>query len=383
MSTSNRALYSCFPDERQLQLLRFCLSTDDALARQFWETWIAATDLDTLEPASTRLLPLAFHRLQSLRVSHPELPRLGGTLRHSWANNITQRHHLSPLIAELSRRSIDHLLLKGLPLAFSVYPNPGARPMDDVDLLVPFDRAWETLDYLWASGCVPLQSPPRRQPGRPPDEPLRFQHGTGLRTPAGLSLDLHWFALEDCSHPGADAGFWQRRQPLPGPVPSWQPAPEDQFLHLCIHGLRASPIGSIRWIADVVLLARAHAATFNWPLLLDEARRRHLIVPLRHAVLYLVEVFALPAPPDFLERLRAEPATWLERLAHRGNVRANVTAQCAATWLRYLHMTPEKSPPARLFGLPRFLSCKWGNIGYRAVATHVARRLFSAALPRD
>jgi len=384
MSTANRALYSCFPDERQLQLLRLCLSPDDTLARQSWETWIAATDLDVLEPASSRLLPLAFQRLQTLRVTHPELKRLGGTLRHSWASNLTQRHHLSALLTELDLRGIDHLLLKGLPLAFSVYPNPGARPMDDVDLLVPFARAWETLDLLWASGCVPLQSPPKRQPGRPPDEPLHFQHGTGLRTPSGLSLDLHWCALEECSHPGADTGYWQRRKKLPGPGPAtWQPAPEDQFLHLCVHGLRASPIGSIRWIADIILLHRVHADTFNWTLLLDEARRRHLVVPLRHAILYLVETFALPAPADFLARLRAEPSSWLERLAHRGNIQATVTAQCAATWLRYKRMTPEKSPPARLLGLPRFLSSKWGNISYPAVAGHVTRRIFSSLLPRD
>ena len=384
MSTANRGLYSCFPDERQRQLLDLCLSSDADIARASWEKWIAATDLDILEPASSRLLPLAFHRLQALRIDHPEMKRLGGTLRHSWANNLTQRHHLSALIVELDRRGIDHLLLKGLPLAFSVYPNPGARPMDDVDLLVPFERAWETLDMLWTTGCVPLQSPPKRNPARPPDEPLHFQHGTGLRTPAGLSLDLHWFALEDCSHPGADAGFWQRRKKLPGPGPTtWQPAPEDQFLHLCVHGLRASPIGSIRWIADVILLARAHAATFDWNLLLDEARRRHLVVPLRHAVLYLVENFNLAVPAGFPACLRAESSTWLERLAHRGNIQATVTAQSAATWLRYKHMRPDDSAVSRVFTFPRFLRSKWGNISYAAVATHVGRRLFSAILPRD
>ena len=40
------------------------------------------------------------------------------------------------IIREFKRKDIDFLILRGLYLAFAVYPDAGSRPMADVDLLV-------------------------------------------------------------------------------------------------------------------------------------------------------------------------------------------------------------------------------------------------------
>lgn len=370
------ALRSCLPDERQHRLLTVCLalSPEDALAA--WERWIGEVDVETLDPASNRLLALAYQRLAALDVKHREMARLGGVLRHAWANNLTQRHRLEPVLRLFDAHRLPHLLLKGAPLAFSVYPNPGARPMDDVDLLVPLADAREATRLLLEAGGQLLQNPvPPRGP-RPEDpDPLLFKHGLAIGTAQQLNLDLHWFALADCCAPGIDDGFWARRRPLPALAGAWQPAPEDNVLHLCVHGLRAGPISSVRWIADVVLALRAAGPDFDWRLLLAEARRRRLVAPVRHALTYLAENFDAPIPDEELTRWRAEPVGLLERAAHHGNVSANWFTQFAATWLRYRRTAAGRRGWLRRWaGFPAYLSHSWGHVSYGRVAWHILRR---------
>jgi Uncharacterised nucleotidyltransferase len=369
------ALRSCLPDARQRLLLELCFAPEPARARAAWEAWVAQVDIERLETASSRLLPLAYHRLAAWRIQHPELPRLAGVLRHAWADNLSRRHKLAPVLAELDRAGIPHLLLKGAPLAFAIYPNPGARPMDDVDVLVPLARGREALALLTSGGGWVLENPlppPPADPAAP--DPMLFKHGCALKTASGLHLDLHWFALADCCQPGADDGFWARRRPLPGAGTAWQPAPEDNFLHLCVHGLRANPVSSIRWIADTVLLLRAAENTFDWALLLAEARRRRLVAPLRHAVDYLHAEFAAPVPPAWLEKIRSEPLTRLERAAHRGNIRSDFAGQFAATWLRYRRTSARLGALRAAAGFPTYLRHAWGHVSFRRVFAHIIRR---------
>ena len=351
------------------------LSGDADTAIAAWEKWNSRVDIEKLEPASTRLLPLAAHRLNALRVQHQEMPRLQGVLRHAWATNLSHRRNVDALLNWLARESIDHVLLKGLPLAFCVYPNPGTRPMDDVDVFVPFGDAWRTMDLLQGNGWVPMQVPPRRRKGRPENESLWYQHGTAFRSPEGLNIDLHWFALEECSYLGADKRFWQRRVRLTGSPIGWQLAPEDQLLHLCVHGLRASPVSSIRWIADAVLLLRRQGQNLNWNIVLNEARLRRLIVPLRHALQYLSLDYSELVPVFVLKTLSDETVSYFERLAHHGNVRARPTTQFVSTWLRYRRMTPDRGFIARCVGFPRFLRLAWSTESYGAVAYHIVRRV--------
>jgi hypothetical protein len=370
------ALRSCLPDERQHRLLTVCLalSAEEALAA--WEHWIGEVDVETLDPASNRLLPLAYLRLNALGVRHREMPRLGGVLRHAWARNLTQRHRLEPVLRLFAAHGIEHVLLKGAPLAFSVYPNPGARPMDDVDVLVPLSRAREAMRLLIEAGGEFLENPvpPRGSSADDPD-PLLFKHGVAIGTAQELSLDLHWFALADGCVPGLDDGFWARRRPLPALGNAWQLAPEDNFLHLCVHGLRAGPVSSVRWIADAVFTLRAAGPDFDWVLLLDETRRRRLVAPVRHALIYIAENFDAPIPPEVLASWRAEPVGLFERVAHQGNVSANLFTQFAATWLRYRRTAAGRRGWLRRWaGFPTYLRHSWGHVGYRRVVWHILRR---------
>lgn len=369
------SLYSCLPNATQARLLRVCLAEDPAEVLAAWTAWIANVEIFTLERASSRLLPLAYHRLAALNVQHAEMPRLGGVLRHAWADNLTRRRHLQGVIAQLDAAGIPHLLLKGAPLAFGAYPHPGARPMDDVDLLVAHARGREALALLYAAGAADIDAPLPPAPTRSSDpDPMLFRHGCPLRTAEGLHLDLHWFALADCCQPGADEHFWTRRRPLPAIPGAFQLAPEDQVLHLCVHGLRGSPLPSIRWIADVVLTLRAAGPAFDWPLLLEEARRRRVVAPVREALRYLQAEFAAPVPATALAALEREPISRLENSALRGHLTSSFWGQAAATWLRYRRTTPQRGPLQAGLGFPTYLGHAWGHISFARVLAHIVQR---------
>ena len=67
------------------------------------------------------------------------------------AKNIILLDRTLEIVREFKKRSIDFLVLKGLYLAFTIYPDEGFRPMVDVDLLVrrvDLDRIDEVLAEL-------------------------------------------------------------------------------------------------------------------------------------------------------------------------------------------------------------------------------------------
>ncbi len=65
---------------------------------------------------------------------------------------LEQRMVLGRVSQLLDERGIDHVALKGAALAFTVYPQPAMRPLRDIDVLVPANRAEEAHRWLRDNG---------------------------------------------------------------------------------------------------------------------------------------------------------------------------------------------------------------------------------------
>jgi hypothetical protein len=118
------------------------------------------------------------------------------------------------------------MVLKGAPLAFSVYPSPALRPMADIDVLVEPHRAADATAVLAGSGWIPSRAVE-------PDV-LASLHGVGWRKRPG-ALDLHWYLLHESCWPGADAALWRRARPIViAGYTTLAPSPADQLLHTCV-----------------------------------------------------------------------------------------------------------------------------------------------------
>jgi len=106
----------------------------------------------------------------------------------------------------LRSSGIDVLALKGTALLTRYYGDDGARLLGDLDLLVPEVRFGEALAVLQREGWAP-----QTEGYRVPDP--RFNNAVQLIGTDGRSVDLHCHVLLESCAPGADRGFWERRNP--------------------------------------------------------------------------------------------------------------------------------------------------------------------------
>ena len=194
-------------------------------------------------------------------------------------NNFSALQSLGGILAELARQGIDIVVLPGAPL-LEFYPDPGCRPMDDIDLLVRPEQVPATAALLANMG---FSSPDRY---------------ADIFVRNSLVLDVH----EDLFHCGRiDARryagqldldqIWSRRQErMVEGVQLWMPCLEDMVLYTAVHALRHS-YRRLAWFADLRLLIDQD---LDWPFLFARARSGGLERPLAYGLKFLQQRELLP-----------------------------------------------------------------------------------------
>ncbi|MGC9334415.1 MAG: nucleotidyltransferase domain-containing protein, partial [Anaerolineae bacterium] len=189
-----------------------------------------------------KLLPLAYARLRELggdRVPPKVMAQLQGNYYANLAHIVRLQASLAQIVTALQAAGLQPIVLKGGALAGTVYPDPGLRPMGDLDLLVPTADMARAGTALVALGFRLSAGLPARM--------VAFQQrlGGGLEylcrgdfglTRVDLQHDLvgvdlcrHAFAIE----PGA---LWAAARPLAlEHGQALQLSAEDTLIHLCLH----------------------------------------------------------------------------------------------------------------------------------------------------
>jgi hypothetical protein len=134
----------------------------------------------------------------------------------------------APLRAALAAlEPIPAVVLKGAALADLVYPSPGARPMGDVDLLVPAARLDAALARLVPLGYT------RKYPGHRVLDAPGF-HERQLEGP--MELDLHQAFIQPERLAIDYPGIFERALPWPTLASNaFVLAPADAVVHACLH----------------------------------------------------------------------------------------------------------------------------------------------------
>jgi hypothetical protein len=366
----------CWPTAEQALLLRAILLAQPE-AGAAWRQWRAAVDLDLLDAGSVRLLPQLYRRLQRDGVRDPSMGRLRGVYRHAWYANQLRLRDLAALCRALADRGIEAMLLKGAALVTAWYGDPGLRPMDDVDVLVPSGLAAAAAQTLAGLGWRPQVPMTRRH--------AAAGHAMDFYSAAGQRLDLHWRLLPECCWPGADDAVWERsaRAAVRG-APVRVLAPADQLFHLSAHGVRWEPVPPVRWIADATaVLARGDAV--DWDTLVAEAARRRMTPPVRDALRYLRQAFGAPVPERVIAALAAAPVTAAERWEYRLRTRpANpLVGRVPEHWLRYRRLRRAGARVGFAAYLQVVLVCDGlGDLARRALLRHRWRRRERRVLAR-
>lgn len=257
--------------------------------------------------------PLLGHWLEQDRFdSSPEVTGvLGYQLRHNRLrmDRLTQR--AIALVERFARRGVPVSVIKGMHSAHRYFPEPGTRPVSDIDLVVaPRDLAVARL-LLIQSGYARgrgLAGPPAQEEWRPVgqrDVP---------RTLAFVHFDDPWSIDLQVSHDrrfgsGARIAHVDRALPAP-PWPSWGPTPTASvlpqpwlLLGLALHASANWENLSMLRLAELALVARRDA--IDWDAFINAAEHVGSPALVYPALCQCERLAPGTIPAAMLERCRA------------------------------------------------------------------------------
>lgn len=303
-------LHACTPNGAQRLLLRVALGDDDG-ALEAWREWRQTQDIDAIDSASFRLLPLIYLRLKVLAPGDPLLARLQVVYRHTWFKNQLLVNQAQQAADALEAAGIDTMLLKGGALSITRYTDPGARHMNDIDLMVrpaDFEPAMQLLlANNWnLQGTTPTRIATARRRG--------FIHGCGF-TLGEAEIDLHAqlsrFVWQD------DERVWGTSQQVQwGKLRVRVLAPTLALYHTCVHGVRWSH-AILTWIPDAMALLEQERDALDWDLLVNLSRQSRTVCQVWNALAFLAGEYGAPIPARLLQQLRESPTSWVERAEYR------------------------------------------------------------------
>ena len=288
-----------WPDRRQRLLVLAAVAPLEE-AREAWRQWREEVDLDAVDDASGRLLPLVWRRLAE-EAAGPDAGRLRGCYRLAWYRNQLLFRSAGDVLRGLHDAGLETLVLKGAALALLHYDEAGSRFMVDIDILVRTGRAADAIEVV---ECLGWQASDARVRDR-----LDVRHSAPFTSADGMLLDLHWNVLRQ---PADDGAFWDAAVPVTvGGVETRALCPTDQLLHVCGHAITGD--AGIVWIADALTLMRG---PIDWDRLVRQARARRLTLVLERLLRHVGDEFGAPVPSSALDQLARTPRRTYEAIGY-------------------------------------------------------------------
>lgn len=378
----NREHGYVWPSADQQQLLDAGLLQGQR-AMDAFEAWRASVRLeDDFSPATVRLLPLVYQNLHALGVQDPLLQRLKGVYRHSWYATHRLLYTTAPVIAALTAAGIPVMLIKGVPLAMGYYPNPAARPMSDIDVVIPPPVLNDALGVLARLGW--------RGPWPDPDL-IHFRHAVQRFGPSGGELDLHWKPLYE-TLPGARSGdsFFATSEPIDfkGSIVR-QPDPTHALFMTVVHGVRWNLETPVRWIPDALMILRRRGTDIDWDLFQRLVREYRVVRRATLGLEYLVDRFQPSIPPALLAGLRAMRPTMFERFESRvllsddGTLHPSVMRTQMSWVAEYGRHSAAQNPLSMILGFTHYMRFRLGLSGRRELLPRIAQGLLRRVVPSN
>lgn len=237
---------------------------------------------------------LFYQRYTAASVALP--PVLGRSWQRDYRQtagvNFAALQRLGGLLAAMEAGPGQVLLLPGAAL-LPFYPDPGCRPMDDLDLLVRPEVEGRFRELLQACGFAAVPRHP------------------GLWVSGDLALDLHEDLLNTARVRTRRYAGWMdlaevwrdsRSTRIEG-VEMGTLGLEDMVLYTAVHALRHS-FRRLTWFVDLHLLLQAG---IDWERLEDKAGRYNLVRPLVYGFRFLQEQATCPLPEPAIALLARTP----------------------------------------------------------------------------
>jgi hypothetical protein len=293
---------SIWPTPLQTDLLRATLLQDER-GLDAWRRIRPLLDIAAMDYGTHAMLPRLRANLIALGIEDdPLLQLFKGVQRFTWARTQILLAQVMPIVADLERRGVRTMLLKGAAMLVDGRRHAGMRHMGDVDVLVPAEAIATAVEVILGHGLLPIEPLPAWYLR---DYVPRVRGSVGFTDGAEGRIDLHWYVTRASCQDGADDDFWEASVPveLQG-VRSRALSPADELLMLIVHGLRWAPTPGYRWVLDAALVVRDADGQLDYERLAFQARRRRVAPAIRSALAFLHEVADVEVPPATMRGLR-------------------------------------------------------------------------------
>lgn len=241
----------------------------ELLAQLNPEQWDALLD----EADNQEVAPYLYSLLADLeKTQHLEIPRKE-TLRIGYlstaARNTITLHDAEILLNAFQKSGIPAVGLKGVFLIEHVYPDIGARTMNDIDLLVKKQDLPKCLEVMQELGYRTTTYFSLA------DENIDTKHVPPMERPGGALVELHWTLLEEDEPFTLEAEpIWERTLPAKiAGVDAFSLGVEDLILHLCIHLTYQHYLNlGLRGLMDIALVIHKFRPEIDWQKVVEIAR---------------------------------------------------------------------------------------------------------------
>jgi hypothetical protein len=220
-------------------------------------------------------------------------------LRHRRANQL-RGAALKEILQAFEAASIPSLALKGIALAYLVYPEPGLRPMRDIDLLVPESELEKGAQTLARLGYRTDDQQARILPKKHHHIAALGRESEGMT----INVELHHRLYPDVRYyPSysflelSERAVHFQLDGLAVSTLGYVDLLEHIYRHALGPPLLASNLRDI-WVADLVSLVEKFADSIDWERLKIQSLSTYNILPLLH--------FLTPWPEDALNRMPFE-----------------------------------------------------------------------------
>ncbi|NQU47965.1 MAG: nucleotidyltransferase family protein [Planctomycetes bacterium] len=279
---------------------------------------------ETNDPTSAQLIKLAHqHQVGPLihwvllrrKKQNPQEHKSGlpiqaaDEFRLAYAYHLMRNEHLVHFLEELSQalqsKGIQSIIFKGPWLAFSAYPDPGARPMDDIDLGI------QEKDYLVAVEILKElgYSPDVTLPADSSQAIRRAHYGTQIRFAARgrRPIELH-FRMINMGPPSAKEDWlWDNRVDMKiGATIIQVPGPEAMLLHLCLHANQHS-YSVLRLLFDIKFALTAITNNLDIHRFINLVNLHRCKTAVYHSLLLARDMTGAKVPNKIFNELRPWP----------------------------------------------------------------------------
>ena len=232
------------------------------------------------------LAPLLYHHLKRAATSIPipatqKLKAL--SLRHKRASQI-RALALAELLERLEHDQIMVVFLKGAALARFLYPDPGLRPMRDIDILTSHAQAIKVQGILRELGYLAHD----HHDGYLYDH-HHLPNASRIQDGMTISIEVHHDAFSgDVKHTLTTSSLHQPTQSLlVGDIPTFALGHVDMLRHLCQHSFEPAGHYKLGALADIYGYIVKYYQEIDWdslkqdePILVNQLRTLHLLRPL-------------------------------------------------------------------------------------------------------